>query len=77
VATTVTLAGAGYGVVYRPAEVMFPTLPLYPEGPVTDHVTPLVKGPFPFTVAANWRVVPMVAEAGFGVIVTAVGPSAT
>jgi hypothetical protein len=39
VAVTVTVGGAGYGVVYRPLELSVPGLRELPEGPASDHVT--------------------------------------
>jgi hypothetical protein len=45
VAVTVTVAGAGYGVLYSPVVLMSPV--------VTDQVTAVLKEPVPFTVATN------------------------
>jgi hypothetical protein len=42
VAVTVTVAGAGYGVLYRPLELIVPGLNVLPEGAATAHVTPLL-----------------------------------
>jgi hypothetical protein len=42
VAVTVTVAGAGYGVVYNPAVVIVPGLNELSAGAVTDHVTALL-----------------------------------
>jgi hypothetical protein len=72
VAVTVTVAGAGYGVVYSPLDEMVPGLSELPEGAATVHVTLLFVTAGPFTVAVNCNVLPMVAEAGFGVTVTEV-----
>jgi hypothetical protein len=72
VAVTVTVAGAGYGVAYSPLDEIVPGLRELPDGAATVHVTLLFVTAEPFTVAANCTVPPMVAEAGFGVTVTAV-----
>ncbi len=53
VATTVTVAGAGYGVSYRPVLLMEPALNALPGGPSTDQVTAVEKLPVPVTFAVN------------------------
>ena len=70
VAVTVTVVGAGYGVVYSPLAVMVPGLRVLPEGAASVQFTFVFVTPEPFTVAENCTVPPMMAEAGFGVTVT-------
>ena len=74
VAVTVTVGGAGKGVVYRPAAVIVPGLIALPDGAAIDHVTPLLKLPVPATVAANCTCVPMMALFGVIAIEVIVGP---
>jgi len=74
VAVTVTVGGAGKGVVYRPVAVTVPGLIEFPDGAATDHVTPLLKLPVPATVAANCTCVPITALFGDTAIEVIVGP---
>ena len=72
VAVTVTEAGAGYGDVYRPLDVMVPGLSVLPDGAATDQVTPELVTLEPLTVALNCCVEPIVTGAGLGVTTTEV-----
>ena len=51
---------------------MVPSLAFPPATPFTDHVTPVVNVPVPFTVAANCCIWPGVNVDGFGVTETLV-----
>ena len=53
VAVTVTVGGAGYGVVKRPPEVMVPGLKMLFGGEDTAQVTALLKLPVPETTGVN------------------------
>jgi len=74
VATTETVAGAGYGVVYKPLVLIVPALKALPGGPNNDQVTALLKFPEPETVAVNCTWVPMIATLGETLIEVIVGP---
>jgi hypothetical protein len=76
VAVTVTVAGAGYGVMYSPELPIDPMLPVHPDGPLTAHVTEWLYAPVPLTFAVNCCVVPMVAVEGVTVTPVIVGAAA-
>ena len=50
--------------------MMSPGLSELPAGALTDHVTAVEKLPLPETAVASCNVVPIVADAGFGVTLT-------
>jgi hypothetical protein len=72
VIVTGLVAGATVGAVYRPAELMVPSVELPPATPPTLQVTVKAKLPVPVTLAEHCEVPPVLTEVGVQEAVTAV-----
>jgi len=72
VAFTVTEAGAGKGVTYKPASLIFPSVLLPPTTSFTVHFSVLENSPAPVTVAVNCLLSPGINVTEEGVTVTLV-----